>query len=81
MSVASAILASAALLLVAAGATKLIRPSDGFAGLVGFRVGPLTVRLLGGAEVAAGAAALCLGGPVAASVGPAASAHARGAAP
>ena len=67
MSVASAILGSAALLLVAAGAAKLIRPSDGFAGLVGFRVGPLTVRLLGGVEVAAGAGALWLGGPVAAS--------------
>ena len=67
MSVASAVLASAALLLVAAGAVKLIRPSDGFAGLVGFRVGPLPVRMLGGAEVAAGAAVLWLGGPVAAS--------------
>ena len=67
MSVASAILASAALLLVAAGAAKLIRPSDGFAGLVGFRVGPLLVRLVGGVEVAAGAAVLWLGGPVSAS--------------
>ena len=67
MSVASAVLASAALLLVAAGAAKLIRPSDGYAGLVGFRIGPLSVRLLGGVEVAAGAAALWLGGPVAAS--------------
>ena len=67
MSIASAICASAALLLVAAGAAKLVRPSDGFAGLVGFRVRPLLVRLLGGAEVAAGAGALWLGGPFAAS--------------
>ena len=67
MSVASAIGASAALLLAAAGAAKLIRPADGFAGLVGFGSGLLLVRLLGGAEVAAGVAALWLGGPVAAS--------------
>ena len=68
VSVASAIGASAALLLVVAGAAKLIRPSDGFAGLVGFRAGSLLVRLLGTVEVTAGAAVLWLGGPVAATV-------------
>ena len=50
-----------------AGAAKLSRPADGFTGLVGFRARPFVVRILGGAEVVAGAGALWLGGPVAAS--------------
>ena len=67
MSVLSAIHASAAILLVVAGVAKLARPADGFAGLVGFRARPFFVRTLGGGEVVAGAGALWLGGPVAAS--------------
>ena len=67
MSVLSAIHGSAALLLVVAGAAKLLRPADGFAGLAGFRARPVVVRLLGGVEAAAGLGALWLGGPVAAS--------------
>ncbi|MCY4665659.1 MAG: hypothetical protein OXC00_13440 [Acidimicrobiaceae bacterium] len=67
MSVASAIHASAAVLLVVAGMAKLARPVDGFAGLVGFRARPSLVRVLGSAEIVAGAGALWLGGPVAAS--------------
>ena len=67
MSVASAIHASAAVLLVVAGVAKLARPADGFAGLIGFRARLSLVRVLGGAEVLAGAGALWLGGPVAAS--------------
>lgn len=55
------------MLLVVAGAAKLARPADGFAGLVGLRARLSLVRVLGGAEVAAGAGALWLGGPVAAS--------------
>jgi len=70
--VASAIHASAALLLVVAGVAKLIRPAEGFAGfagLVGFRVRPAVVRLLGAVEAAAGTAALLAGGPAAWIVG------------
>ena len=67
MSVASAIHASAAVLLVVAGAAKLARPADGFTGLVGLRARPSVVRVLGSAEIVAGAGALWLGGPVAAS--------------
>ena len=67
MSVVSAIHASAAVLLLVAGVAKLARPADGFAGLVGFRARPFLVRILGGGEVVAGAGALWLGGPVAAS--------------
>ena len=55
------------MLLVVAGAAKLARPADGFAGLVGLRARPSLVRVLGGAEVVAGAGALWSGGPVAAS--------------
>ena len=66
MSIASAIHASAAVLLVVAGVAKLARPADGFSGLVGFRPRPLLVRILGGVEIVAGAGALWLGGPVAA---------------
>ena len=55
------------MLLVVAGMAKLARPVDGFAGLVGFRARPSLVRVLGSAEVVAGAGALWLGGPVAAS--------------
>ena len=58
VSVASAIHASAALLLVVAGTAKLIRPAEGFAGLVGLRTRPVVVRLVGAMEVAAGVAAL-----------------------
>lgn len=67
MPVVSALHASAAVLLLVAGAAKLARPADGFGGLVGFRARPLWVRILGGAEIVAGAGALWLGGPVAAS--------------
>lgn len=69
MSVASAIHASAALLLVVAGAAKLIRPAGGFAGLVGWRIRPVAVRLIGAVEAAAGTAALLAGGPAALIVG------------
>ena len=62
MSVVSALHASAALLLVVAGAAKLIRPADGFAGLVGLRTRPFVVRLLGTVEAVAGMAALIAGG-------------------
>ena len=58
----SALHASAALLLVVAGAAKLIRPADGFAGLVGLRTRPVAVRLIGVLEAAAGIAALIAGG-------------------
>ena len=67
VSVASAIHASAAVLLFVAGVAKMMPPADGFAGLVGLRARPSLVRILGGAEVVAGAGALWLGGPVAAS--------------
>ena len=69
MSVASAIHASAALLLLVAGVAKLIRPADGFAGLVGLRTRPAAVRLIGAIEAAAGTAALLAGGPAAWIVG------------
>ncbi|MCY3616366.1 MAG: hypothetical protein F4Z00_00620 [Acidimicrobiaceae bacterium] len=69
MSVVSALHASAALLLVVAGAAKLIRPADGFAGLVGLRTRPFVVRLIGALEAGAGIAALILGGPAAWIVG------------
>lgn len=69
MSVASAIHASAALLLVVAGAAKLIRPADGFTGLVGSRTSPAVVRLVGAMEAAAGMAALFAGRPAAWIVG------------
>ena len=58
----SALHASAALLLVVAGAAKLIRPADGFSGLVGLRTRPAVVRLIGAVEAAAGTAALIAGG-------------------
>ena len=67
MSVLLAIHASAAVLLLVAGVAKLARPADGFAGLVGFRARPVLVRILGGGEIVAGAGALWLGGPLAAS--------------
>ncbi len=69
MSVTSAIHASAALLLVVAGAAKLIRPADGFSGLAGFRTRPVVVRLIGAIEAAAGTAALLSGRPAAWIVG------------
>ena len=65
----SAIHASAALLLVVAGAAKLTRPADGFAGLVGLRTRPVAVRLIGAIEIAAGIAALLSGRPAAWIVG------------
>lgn len=65
----SAIHASAALLLVVAGAAKLIRPADGFAGLVGLRTRPAAVRLIGAMEAAVGITALLSGGPAAWIVG------------
>ena len=65
MSVVSALHASAAVLLVAAGATKLARPGTGSAGLLGFRVPAGLVRLIGALETAAGTAALLAGGAAA----------------
>ena len=69
MSVVSALHASAAILLVAAGATKLSRPAGDSAGLFGFRARAGVVRLIGALEVAAGTAALLVGGPAAWAVG------------
>ncbi len=65
----SALHASAALLLVVAGVAKLLRPADGFAGLVGLRTRPVVVRLIGVMEAAAGTAALMAGGLAAWMVG------------
>lgn len=69
MSVVSAIYASAAVLLVAAGAAKLSRPAPGVADLLGFRAPTPLVRLVGASEVAVGIAALLVGGPAAWAVG------------
>ena len=69
MSVVSALHASAAVLLVVAGATKLSRPGTGSAGLLGFRAPAVVVRLIGALEAAAGTAALLAGGPAAWVVG------------
>ena len=69
VSVASAIHASAAVLLVVAGVAKLSKPAPGVADLLGFRAPLPLVRLVGGLEVAIGVAALLVGGPVAWAVG------------
>ena len=69
MSVVSALYASAAVLLVAAGAAKLSRPAPGWADLLGFRARTPVVRLVGASEAAAGVAALFLGGAAAWAVG------------
>ena len=69
MSVVSAIHASAAVLLVLAGATKLSRPAPGWADLLGFRARTPVVRLVGASEAATGAAALFLGGAASWAVG------------
>ena len=69
MSVVSALHASAAVLLVAAGAAKLSRPAPGWANLLGFRARTPVVRLVGASEAAAGVAALLVGGPAAWAVG------------
>ena len=69
MSVISAIHASAAVLLVLAGAAKLSRPAPGWADLLGFRVRAPVVRLVGASEAAIGVAALFLGGAAAWAVG------------
>ena len=69
MSVVSAIHASAAVLLVLAGAAKLSRPAPGWADLLGFRARTPVVRLVGASEAAAGVAALFLGGAAAWAVG------------
>ena len=69
MSVVSALHASAAVLLVAAGATKLSRPATGSAGLLGFRAPAGLVWFIGALEAAAGLAALLAGGPAAWVVG------------
>ena len=70
MSVASAIHASAAILLVVAGVSKLCRPSSSsLIGIIGMPARNGLVRLVGGAEAAAGVAALLLGGPAALAVG------------
>ena len=69
MSVVSAIHASAAVLLVLAGAAKLSRPAPGWADLLGFRARTPVVRLVGASEAAAGVAALLLGGAAAWAVG------------
>ena len=65
----SALHASAAVLLVAAGATKLSRPGTGPAGLLGFRAPAGMVWFAGALEAAAGLAALLAGGPAAWVVG------------
>ena len=54
VSVVSAIHASAAVLLVLAGAAKLSRPAPGWADLLGFRARTPVVRLVGASEAAAG---------------------------
>ena len=69
MSVVSAIHASAAVLLVLAGAAKLSRPAPGWADLLGFRARTPVVRLVGASEAVAGVAALFLGGTAAWAVG------------
>ena len=69
MSVVSALHASAAVLLVAAGAAKLSRPAPGWADLLGFRARTPVVRLVGASEAAIGVAALFLGGAAAWAVG------------
>ena len=69
MSVVSAIHASAAVLLVLAGATKLSRPAPGWADLLGFRARTPVVRLVGASEAATGVAALFLGGAASWAVG------------
>ena len=69
VSVVSAIHASAAVLLVLAGAAKLSRPAPGWADLLGFRARTPVVRLVGASEAAAGVAALFLGGAAAWGVG------------
>ncbi len=69
MSVVSALHASAAVLLVVAGATKLSRPAAGPASLFGFRTRSGVVRLIGALEAAAGMAALLAGGAAAWVVG------------
>lgn len=62
MLVVSAIHASAAVLLVVAGAAKLSRPQQGWTSLLGFGVRPALVRLAGTVEAAVGLAALCVAG-------------------
>ena len=52
-----------------AGVAKLSRPAPGVADLLGFRAPTPLVRLVGGSEVAIGAAALLVGGPLAWAVG------------
>ena len=69
MSVVSAIYASAAVLLVVAGAAKLSRPAPGVADLLGFRAPTPLVRLVGASEAAVGTAALLVGGPAAWAMG------------
>ena len=69
MSVVSAIYASAAVLLVVAGAAKLSRPAPGVADLLGFRAPTPLVRLVGALEAAVGIAALLVGGPAAWAMG------------
>lgn len=69
MSVVSALHASAAVLLVVAGAAKLWSPSHGVADLLGFRAPTPLVQLVGGSEVAVGVAALVIGGWAAWAVG------------
>ena len=69
MSVVSALHASAAVLLVVAGATKLSRPAAVPASLLGFRTRSGVVRLIGALEAAAGVAALLAGGAAAWVVG------------
>lgn len=69
MSVVSAIYASAAVLLVVAGAAKLSKPAPGVADLLGFRAPTPLVRLVGASEAAVGMAALLVGGPAAWAMG------------
>jgi len=69
VSVVSALYASAAILLVMAGAAKLSRPAADSTGLLGFRARAGMVRLIGALEAAAGATALLVGGAATWAVG------------
>ncbi len=62
MSVAAALHASAALLLVVAGTTKLAKSAESTSELLGFKVPALLARLAGAAELILGTAALLFGG-------------------
>ena len=69
MSVVSAIFASGAVLLVVAGAAKLLKPGQGVVDLLGFRAPTPLVRVVGASETAVGVTALLVGGATAWAVG------------